>query len=455
MSIKWTSGLDEQLKNLHERYSNLHTKWIMIAGEMGIPPEAARQHWKWKYGPATTKKERPLEKDNTSKVEYTDDSIHVIQASPRIMSQQELMEAYGIDPKKWRVEKYIIRTSEGYRKDRSVSWHVENGNVIQGDVEDSGKMLVVPLYHMELRLVRKEKEIKARDAIEIQIKDARKFAPKYPKIEYVPHDHGMLYEIAMPDIHFGRLTWHEETSNDYDIKIAKTVVRAALSRLLQYTGGYDVDRILLPIGNDFFNVNSKSNTTVGGTPQDEDTRWQKTFRAGRMLMVEVIDACAAIAPVDVLLIPGNHDEEKLFYLGDALASWYHNSNNVSINNEARSRKYYDFGKVLLGFTHGDTTMMKKLPNVMQFEVPQLWGNSLYREWHTGHWHHKSDLLMEVDEQVGITMRILRSLVPEDAWTFGKGLVGSLRAAEAFLWHPNDGLVAQFTARIDTSKYIEV
>jgi hypothetical protein len=452
MSVRWTPELDEQLTSLRIKYNNYSNKWIMISKDMGISPELIRCHWKSKKNKSSVSE--PLSGE-TSKVEYSDDSISVIQASPRIMSQEDLMKAYKIDPKKWRVEKYIVRTSEGYRKDRQVSWHVVDGQVVQGDVEDTGKMLVVPLYHMELRLVRKAKEINARNAIDSLLVDACKFAPKYPKIEYDLHDHGMLYEIAMPDIHFGRLTWHEETSNDYDIKIAKSVVRAAVSKLLQYTDSYGIDRILLPIGNDFFNVNSKSNTTVGGTPQDEDTRWQKTFRAGRMLVVEMIDACSAVAPVDVLLIPGNHDEEKLFYLGDALVSWYHNSDNVTINNDAKSRKYYDFGKVLLGFTHGDATTMKKLPNLMQFEAPQLWGNSLYREWHTGHWHHKADLLMEVDEQVGITMRILRSLVPEDAWTFSKGLVGSLRAAEAFLWHPDDGLVAQFTARIDTSKYVAV
>ena len=394
MSVRWTPELDEQLRSLHERYKNLHTKWIMIAGEMGMSMETVRSHWKWHRNKLDATTSLSSEKGDTSKVEYSDDSIHVVRASPRIMSQEDLMKAYKIDPKKWRVEKYIIRTSEGYRKDRQVSWHVVDGEVTQGDVEDSGKMLVVPLYHMELRLVRKEKEIKARDAVELLIEDARRFAPKYPKIEYAPLDDGMLYEIAMPDIHFGRLTWHEETGSDFDIKIARRVVKTALSKLLQYAETFGVGRILLPIGNDFFNVNSKSNTTVGGTPQDEDTRWQKTFRAGRLLVVEMIDTCTAIAPTDVLLIPGNHDEEKIFYLGDALESWYHDNPNVSIDNLAKSRKYYPFGKVLLGFTHGNTTMMKKLPNLMQFEEPHLWGESLYREWHTGHWHHKADLTLE-------------------------------------------------------------
>ena len=389
---------------------------------------------------------------DTSRLEYSDDRIYIVQASKRIMSQEELMKAYDINPDEWRVEKYIIRTSESYRKDRSVSWHVVDGKVLTGDVEDTGKMLVVPLYHMELRLIRKAEEIRARDAIEDMLQEIKKFSPKYPTIHYTKHKDGMLYEIAMPDIHFGRLTWHEESGEDFDIKIADRIVKSVLADLLQYTKNFKIDRILLPLGNDFFNVNNKTNTTVKGTMQQEDTRWQKTFRAGRILATEMIDACTAIAPTDVLFIPGNHDEEKIFYLGDALECWYHNNKNVHIDNMAKSRKYYDYGKVLLGFTHGNAEIMKKLPNLMQFEVPQLWGNSLYREWHTGDKHHKTDFVLEVEEQVGIVVRVLRSLVPADAWTFGHGFVGSQRASEAFLWHPENGLIAQFTSGIKSEEF---
>jgi hypothetical protein len=325
---------------------------------------------------------------------------------------------------------------------------VLDGHVTSGDVEDSGKMLVVPLYHMELRLVRKQEEIRAHNAIEDMIQDAKEFAPRYPKIKYTPRKDKMLYEIAMPDIHFGRLTWHEESGQDFDIKIAESVVRETLQQLLQYSKNFEIGKILFPLGNDFFNSNNKSNTTVNGTLQQEDTRWQKTFRAGRRLATEMIDACAEIAPVDVLFVLGNHSEEKEFYLGDALECWYHNNKNVQIDNGAMSRKYYSFGKVLLGFTHGNTEATKKLPNLMQFEVPKLWGDSIYREWHTGDKHHKMDFVLEVDEQVGIVIRILRSLVPADAWTFSHGFVGSQRAAEAFLWHPESGLIAQFTAGVD-------
>jgi len=458
---KWTVEEEQKLANL---YSSLHSdprKWKTIASELNRSSESCRMHWRFynrkQEDGAETCRDEPLETENdpvnfSSKAEYSDNGIHIVQASHRVMSQEELMEAYDIDPTKWRVEKYIIRTSEGYRKDRKVSWHVVDGQVVSGDVEDSGKMLIVPLYHMELRLVRLFEEEKASNAIAEMLQDAKKFSPVYPKIEYISHKDKMLYEIDMPDIHFGRLTWGEESGDDFDIKIAEAIVRDVLLKLLQYTKNFEIEKILLPIGNDFFNVNSKSNTTVKGTPQQEDTRWQKTFRAGRKLVVEMIDICTQIAPTDVMFVPGNHDEEKSFYLGDAIECWYHNNKNVTIDNSAKSRKYYSYGKVLLGFTHGNTEATKKLPNLMQFEVPQLWGNSLYREWHTGDKHHKADFVLEVDEHIGIVIRVLRSLVPADAWTFGQGFVGAQRASEAFLWHPDNGLVAQFIAGIKDNQY---
>ena len=82
---------------------------------------------------------------------------------------------------------------------------------------------------------------------------------------------------------------------------------------------------------------------------------------------------------------------------------------------------------------------------MPYEVPDLWAKSIYREFHLGDLHHKKDLEFRAEEKIGVVVRVLRSLVPEDAWTFDHGFVGSQRAAEAFLWHPETGLKAQFTA----------
>ena len=381
----------------------------------------------------------------TTSYEQGYDFINVVCASRRITNQDEIIKHFGIDTSIWELEKFKIKSSEAYRKDRSVEWDVEGGSVKHGKVRDSGKMLVVPLYHIEARFIKKVREAKAKDAIEAMLDEAKKFAPKYPKINYKTKDDGCLYEIAMPDIHFGRLAWDEETGENYDIQIAQKAINSVVSQLLSFTTKYNISRILLPLGNDFYNSDNSVDTTTRGTPQQEDTRWQKTFRKGWELAVEMIDDCTAVAPVDILIIPGNHDQQRSFYLGEVLKAWYANNENVQIDNRAAQRKYYQFGRSMIGFAHGYTEKIQSLPLIMALEAPDMWAQTEYREWHTGDKHHKEDMVFRANEANGVLVRILRSLAPDDAWTFGKGFK-SLKAAEAFLWHEREGLLAQFTAK---------
>jgi hypothetical protein len=423
-------------------WDKLAEKWNYTSGE------ALRNAWRRderrraKSG-KTEEEKSDLPNEETS-FEQDDDFINVICASKRILTKEEIIEQFNIDLSEWEIKSFKIKTSEGYRKDRKVRWVVQNGNVIEGDVDDTGKMLVVPLYHIEVRLVKKIREVQAKNSIEEMILAAKTFAPKYPKINYVNHKDGFLYELGMPDVHFGRLTWDEESGENCDIKLARETLDVVLDKLLSYSKNFEISKILFPVGNDFYNVDNKSETTTHGTPQQEDSRWQKTFRRGREVLVGMIDRCSQIAPVDVIIVPGNHDEQRSFYLGDSLECWYHNCPNVKIDNRAISRKYYLHGKVLLGFTHGYYEKLEKLPLLMAMEVPDLWAKSIYREIHTGDKHNKKDLVFTADEGTGIVVRILRSLAVADAWTFNKGFK-SLRAAESFLWHPENGLTAQFTA----------
>jgi hypothetical protein len=159
----------------------------------------------------------------------------------------------------------------------------------------------------------------------------------------------------------------------------------------------------------------------------------------------MIDACSAIAPVDVLVVYGNHDEERTFYLGDALECWYHNCKDVTVDNLATKRKYFKYGKNMIGFTHGYHERLEKLPFIMATESPQLWAETTNREWHLGDKHHKKDLVYQTDEGEGMTIRILRSIASSDAWTTEMGYIGSKRAGEGLLWDKDKGVISQFTA----------
>lgn len=429
----------------HQKSSNGKPFWDDLSAKYAEDGYRSAEQLRSDFRREKKRRGFPSLDDEQTSYEEGDSYINIVCSSKRIKTQEDAIREFHIDTDIWEVERFKVKTSEGYRRDRIVQWDVSDGKVTNGHVDDSGKMLIVPMYHVEVRLVKKKSVANARDAIDLMIEDAKKFSPKYEQIKYPKYKDGCLYEIGIPDFHYGRLCWSAESGSDYDIKIAEQSIQSVLDQLLIDSQTYKISRILFPIGNDYFNSDTKANTTTRGTPMQEDTRYQKTFRKGRQLAVKMIDKCSKIAPVDVIIVPGNHDETRSFFLGDALECWYHDSPNVTINNSPKSRKYYSYGKNLIGFTHGCFEKINSLPLIMAVEEPKLWAESEFREMHLGDRHHKEDIIHAANEGIGVTVRILRSLVPEDAWTFNNGYVGSLKAGEGFVWHPDKGLIAQFTA----------
>lgn len=360
----------------------------------------------------------------------------------RPKTEADMLRICEVDTDVWEVDHWLVNRWEMGRKDRQVdlTW---NDGLANGSVNDTGQIVVEPLWQIKVWLRRKQEKFGDKEALEELKRSMIEFAPKYPKLSWHKYQGGMLFEVDLPDLHFGRLTWNEESGEDYDIHIARQTVESVVAKLLGHTQGHKISKILIPLGNDYFNVNGKGETTIHGTPQQEDTRWAKTYKRGRELAIWIIDQFAQVAPVDVIIVAGNHDEERTFYLGDALECWYNRCNRVSIDNGPKKRKYYKFSQNLLGFTHGYYERISRLPALMPIECASYWADTRFREWHLGDKHHKTDLVFKTEEDNGVVIRILRALTTNDVWTDDKGYVGALRAAEGFLWHPQEGLIAQF------------
>jgi len=325
---------------------------------------------------------------------------------------------------------------------------VENGKVTHGKVRDSGKLLIKQVFSVKAWLSRRTEEIRASSAVNDLILEAKKNSVKVPRFRYRKSKEKYIYEIDMPDLHFGKLTWGEESGDDYDIKIAEKMALSVFEKLLNDVQSINISKILLPWGNDFFNVDNIAETTTKGTPQQEDTRWRKTFRTGRILTQKIALLCSQVAPVDMLFISGNHDTSRLFYLGEAISCAFDNNKNIAVDNSARSRKYRHYGKVLLGFAHGSTEKIEKLPTTMSIDEKFAWSNSDYREWHLGDKHTRKQFDLRHEEQLACTVRFLSSLSGTDTWHFDNQFIGNIKSASAFLWHEEYGLKAEFHEMAD-------
>jgi hypothetical protein len=260
-----------------------------------------------------------------------------------------------------------------------------------------------------------------------------------PLKKYEDKNSGLLYEFFFPDLHVNKLAHFEETGENVDSKITLNNLRKAISVSIERAEKFPISRILLPLGNDFFNIDNNQSTTTAGTPQDADTRYYKMFRNGYKFVVETIERLKQIAPVDVIIIPGNHDQTTCFYLGEVLSAFYSKDENVIVDNRATLRKYYQWGANLLGFTHGDKEKTADLALIMATEAKKEWSNTKYRMWHLGHTHTRKVML---DEKAGVISRVFPSLSGTDAWHHSKGYIGNIKGMTSCIFDLNDGLIAE-------------
>lgn len=266
--------------------------------------------------------------------------------------------------------------------------------------------------------------------------------------ETMPHrkdaSKNQLVEISFPDLHIGKLAWDKETGEDYDITIAVQRCKEAVDELISRLDTSKVERILLPLGNDLISVDNKMGTTTMGTPQSADGRFGKMFRTTKELVIDTITKLNYIAPVDVLIVPGNHDESTMFTLGEVLEAWYKDDKNVTVNNSPKLRKYYQYGRCMLMLTHGDKEKHSELGLIAAHEEAKMWGDTKYREVHLGHFHKsKSTQYTTGDEFPGFKIRILPSLSGADAWHYAQGYL-SAKGAKAFVWDKEKGLITEHT-----------
>ncbi len=292
-------------------------------------------------------------------------------------------------------------------------------------------------FQVKAWLKRKVAAVAAQEEIKALIEDAKRNIHRSQPIIKHKLIGSSLLEIAMPDLHAGKLAWGKETGHqDYDIKLAEQIFDTALEALIQRTSSHPINKVLFVVGNDLLNSDNTALTTTGGTPQDSDSRYHKTFSIVRRMIVRGIERLKLIAPVHVVMVPGNHDQLAVWHLGDSLECFFHRDAQVQIDNSPALRKYVQHGKVMLMFTHGNKGKSSDYPLVMATEQPKMFGDTVFREAHTGHLHKT-----KLDEHHGVKVRISPALCSADAWHAENQFVGQGRSAEAFVWHPVEGQIA--------------
>jgi hypothetical protein len=252
------------------------------------------------------------------------------------------------------------------------------------------------------------------------ISNLEKYSPKVEK-KYKAVDDPIVYEVSLPDIHYGKI-------DGQTLDEAEEVYMDTVKDLMNKASGLNIERILLPVGNDGMNSEGYSRATTKGTSQQDSALWQETFVGYCNLMVRAICFLARTAPVDVVVIQGNHDYERMFYSGEFLRAFFLNDERVTVDNNYNSRKYYEYGANMIMFTHGDKEKPAEMPLIMATEQPEMFARTSYREAHCGHIHKEM-----MNEYRGIKVRFIPSICGNDEWHKMMGYEAK-RTGQAHIWN---------------------
>jgi hypothetical protein len=364
----------------------------------------------------------------------------------------ELIRVCEVDTTEWEVERYTCMGQQQVSVPRST------GSKQEGWRRESAEPVLRQMFHVKAWLKRKTPLVKSLERARVElVKDLRAAAPKPKAVKHRFPQGGWLFEFCPFDLHLGKLAWSDETVTNYDTAIAEDLFKASLEflldRALKLSDG-KLERILCVFGNDAAHIDSKKAETTAGTRMDADSRYLRVFRRLVAIHREAVDRLVEVAPVDIVIVPGNHDEQTAFLMGAVLEALYEKHPHVTIDNNPKLRKYYRFGTNLFGFTHGDSEKVSELPLTMAREVPELWSQAASREWHIGHKHISEKFetrggRMEQDffSDKGVRVRRLTSLSAHDFWHTRHAYMDR-RACEGFVFHKTAGFTDHLSFNVD-------
>ena len=261
---------------------------------------------------------------------------------------------------------------------------------------------------------------------------------KVTKLELPASPRKFISVITPTDFHWGKYGDVYECGEKYDRPTAKERLITSTQEVLRDVTKHGApEKIIVGVGSDFFNADTYTGTTTQGTPQDNDGNMPDILTTGCELMTEYIDILRQVAPVELVLMAGNHDQLLSISLHLYLQAWYRNEDDVTTIKSAKSRQYIVYANNLMCFHHGDgVKKTSDLARLAAVEATESWGKCDNRMVFTGHLHYE-----KVEEDRGFTRYQLPSLSGEDRWHAKQGYVGNKKILAAILIDNQSGVFA--------------
>lgn len=260
------------------------------------------------------------------------------------------------------------------------------------------------------------------------------FKPHYmPPIAPAAVRADLLTKYVLGDHHLGLLAWKPESGEHYDLKIGEKLLNEKMDELVLLTPPA-ATAIFENLGDFFHSNNARNRTDQSDNALDVDGRYGKVLEVGIRLAVScVLKLLRKHDRVVVAWLRGNHDPEVALAAMLALKAWFRDEPRVVLEFNPSKFFAFEFGRVALFATHGDTVKPQELVGFLAAKFPEMWGRTTKRYCDLGHVHHSA----KGGEAHGLVWESFQTLAAKDAWHAGEGYLSD-RSMTAITYHRVSG-----------------
>jgi len=256
--------------------------------------------------------------------------------------------------------------------------------------------------------------------------------------------------IGSSDLHFMKQCYDAYGKEIYNQEIALQKIADHTARLIAKKLQSGVpEKFYLTIGGDDLHIDNPMQTTTKGTPQSNSTQGSYRIALGPYLdmTIATIECFAQVAPVEVILTPGNHNENTAYLLGTALEQYYALRNKMKGNHKVNmtvrfhERVYMQYGSNCFIFNHMSKMSLTKTKRDLHklilsearsqgIDLQTVKNFTMFGQ----HLHH------DLQEDLGgmVELIVFMSLSEEDDWHQDSGYVGSKKRLAMYNYHKDNG-----------------
>jgi hypothetical protein len=248
----------------------------------------------------------------------------------------------------------------------------------------------------------------------------------------------LLVVPHITDSHFGKVSLDEYGNIDTSLKKTSDHYKSIIDDVLSRVDNGNIDRFLLPVGNDLLNIDSPAKMTTAGTPQPAGDLWENMLVCAETCLIEVIERLKQIAPVDVVMVRGNHDSNSTYTIGRTLWAYFAKDKNVTITNSGKYIEYYTYKDILIALLHGHTVRLNEIDRIISHEAREAWGKAKLVEAILGHFHHENvkTNVIKLQEHLrmrGVTVRVGDTNSGLDEWHRAKNYSDVMQRTQTFVY----------------------